>query len=50
MEGEKLEGGSLHIYSFALSFFSMSKRKKGAELAVFKNQAISRALNLEINN
>lgn len=33
-----------------LVFFSMSKRKRGAELAVFNNQVISRALNLEINN
>lgn len=48
MEGEKLVGGSLHIYSFSLSFFHV--QEKGVELAVFKNQAISRALNLEINN
>lgn len=51
MEGEKLQGGwSLHIYSFSLFFFSMSKRKRGTELSVFKNQVISKALNLEINN
>lgn len=51
MGREKLQGGdSLHIYSFSLHFFPVSNRKTGAELAGFKNQLLSRALNLEISN